>query len=138
MNPNNFPSTTKTKRKVNMARSIKKHVTAIVERLETLFHDHSSDLARMIQESESESITVPLSVFISDAPGTQRVSAKMTLTKKEVFTSAVDIDTGQETLPLKDEKVKKTSLKAKQKASASKKKQEKELADKAAKADAPQ
>jgi len=117
-----------------MARSIKKHIKAIVEQLEVLLIDHTKDLARMIQESESESITVPLSLFISDAPGTQRVSATMTLTTKEVFKCAIDIDTGQEVLPLKDEWVKKTSLKAKQQENARKAKLEKALA---AKADAP-
>lgn len=113
-----------------MARKLKKHIEGIVDQFGVLLRDHISDITKQLNESESESTTIPVSLFISDAPGSQRVSVKMTLTRKEVFSKAVDIETGQESLPLKDDKIKKTSLKAKQKDNASKERKKKELTEK--------
>lgn len=118
-----------------MARKLKKHVEGLIDQFSVLLREHIGDITKQVQESDSESTTIPVSLFVSDAPGTQRVSVKLTLTKKEVFSKGVDIDTGQETLPLKDEKVKKNSLKAKQKDNARKAREEKALAKKAAKAE---
>lgn len=115
-------------------RKLKRHVEGLIDQFGVLLREHTSDITKQVNDSESESTTIPVSLYISDAPGTQRVSVKLTLTKKEVFSKAVDIDTGQQSLPLKDEKVKKSSLKAKQKDNARKEKEKKELA---AKADAP-
>lgn len=110
-----------------MGRKLKKHVEGLIDQFGVLLRDHVSEITKMVNESEAESATIPVSLFISDAPGTQRVSVKLTLTKKEVFSKAVDIDTGQTTLGLPEEKIKTTSLKARQKDNAKKERTKKEL-----------
>lgn len=114
-----------------MARKLRKHVEGIIDQLGVLLRDHISDITKQVNDSDSESTTIPVSIFISDAPGTQRVKVSFTLTKKEVFSKTVDIDTGQGSLPLPEAKIKKTSLKAKQKENARKSKTVKALEKKA-------
>lgn len=110
-----------------MARKLKKHVEGIIDQFGVLLREHMTDITKQVQESDSESTTIPVSIFISDAPGTQRVSVKMTLTRKDVFSKAQDIDTGQETMTKVDAAAKKASLKAKQKDNATKEKKKSEL-----------
>lgn len=121
-----------------MAKSINKHIEGLCDQFGVLVRKHKSEIAKMVAESETESSTIPFSAFISNAPGTERVSLKMTLTKKEVFSEGIDIESeGQERLATVDDEARANSLSAKQKDNAAKEKVKKKLAKKGDK-DAPQ
>ncbi len=107
------------------------YIDGAVEEFRQLLEDNDPAILKMINDSEGRDATLPVSLYICDAPGSQHIDVKLTLTTKKVFTGHLDIDPpNQIKMDVVVKEAKEASPTAKAKAKQSKARAEKKLAKK--------